>query len=671
MNIMIVDDDPFIIDSLESFLSKCGHYIITAEKGKTALKKIKEFDKDFDLIITDIIMPEINGKELLQQIRAIIPDIDIILITGFSYSVNARSALELGASSFLKKPIRLEDLEHLVNQVEQQRKTRKKVGVLQVELKDEKQFREEHIKETMFARRLHQKIFPKDFAWCPNINFRVKHLPMAAVGGDFIDVKPYGAHLSLMMVADVSGHGIPAAFGGIALKTWFVALENGLNTSEIMQKANQTVNEIFPDEFYATAFCCLLNNETFEIQYCLAGHPSPFVISKDGVSICLSASGPALGLYEESLWEMKIETLGKNDVFIAFTDGLTSNPEKLRKALHNKLKNCFCISNEIKNLDKLIKCTLDTAVEVEPKRAFTDDLSLLVFTSASSFKIDNKFELDGKKIHIIGQKNEDVIQVHDIIIQLNMISKILYGNIHFCLKTIFNDKPDLVIFDLSDKAENDQIFIKEIHETFPNIPFVMIQKSGLESSLHTCLKNNMAGLITKPYFIDAIKQILVNAIQFDPESHIVSCESFSENWIDFLISSSPVTFTLLQQYIEALGRQPILQNDLDDVIYCIREIVGNAIEWGNKCNADLKVRISTVILSNKILIKITDEGKGFESHSFLNMNEKKDVETKLLEREHQGKRDGGFGLTIVKTMVDSIIYNTEGNMVLLTKNLDK
>ena len=154
------------------------------------------------------------------------------------------------------------------------------------------------------------------------------------------------------------------------------------------------------------------------------------------------------------------------------------------------------------------------------------------------------------------------------------------------------------------------------------------------------------------------------ALEFDAEKEVIDLDIVSENWVDCVVSSSRVSLDILTQYIKAIGRQPIPSDIIDDILYCIKEIAGNAVEWGNKFDKHLRVRISTVVLNDKVIVRIGDEGGGFNARAAL---EGEDVEKAQLERESQGKRDGGFGMMIVKSKVDEFSYNAKGNKAVFVK----
>ncbi|MFP4379702.1 MAG: response regulator [Candidatus Sumerlaeia bacterium] len=104
--ILIIDDDESVRDVLEYILTESGHEVEQADDGTTGLDRFH--DKRYDLIITDILMPEKEGIEMIREIRQLDPDIRIIAISGGG-SLHAEEylnfAVKFGASATLTKPI--------------------------------------------------------------------------------------------------------------------------------------------------------------------------------------------------------------------------------------------------------------------------------------------------------------------------------------------------------------------------------------------------------------------------------------------------------------------------------------------------------------------------------------------------------------------------------------
>ncbi|MBF0566386.1 MAG: response regulator [Nitrospirae bacterium] len=111
--VLIIDDEEIVRRSCKRVLETEGYDVVLASSGENALL---EMEKDaFDLVITDLIMPDMDGFELIQSIKTRWPKHRIVVMTGYgTHDANERS-LELGASGFLKKPFLPDDLISVAN----------------------------------------------------------------------------------------------------------------------------------------------------------------------------------------------------------------------------------------------------------------------------------------------------------------------------------------------------------------------------------------------------------------------------------------------------------------------------------------------------------------------------------------------------------------------------
>ena len=107
--ILIVDDESYILDMLREQLSSLGYNIITASSGKEALQKAEEF-KRIDILLTDIVMPSMNGIELAKKFNKLLPETKVIFMSGYvSPSLNIKE-LPKENYSFFEKPFSLDRL---------------------------------------------------------------------------------------------------------------------------------------------------------------------------------------------------------------------------------------------------------------------------------------------------------------------------------------------------------------------------------------------------------------------------------------------------------------------------------------------------------------------------------------------------------------------------------
>ncbi len=117
-----VDDDGELRELLHELISQMGHASVTAADGIDALEKMEE--KQFDIVITDINMPRLNGVGLIKRIASDFSDTDVIAITGYQTEYNYTDIIALGASDFISKPINIDEFEAKIKRVVRERNMR-------------------------------------------------------------------------------------------------------------------------------------------------------------------------------------------------------------------------------------------------------------------------------------------------------------------------------------------------------------------------------------------------------------------------------------------------------------------------------------------------------------------------------------------------------------------
>jgi DNA-binding NtrC family response regulator len=117
--ILIVDDEEIVIRSCLRILSDSSYVVDSVQDGWEALRKIDE--TDYDVIVLDIMMPKIDGLEVLQHVKERHPDIDVIMMTGLSQIQTAVKAMKLGAFDYLSKPFDPDELKHIVDRALERR----------------------------------------------------------------------------------------------------------------------------------------------------------------------------------------------------------------------------------------------------------------------------------------------------------------------------------------------------------------------------------------------------------------------------------------------------------------------------------------------------------------------------------------------------------------------
>lgn len=219
-------------------------------------------------------------------------------------------------------------------------------------------------KELEAARQIQSSILPRELPSATGIDIAIRYEPLAAVAGDFYDVVPAGGGAVSVLLADVSGHGVPAALIASMVKVAFVAQARRTDDpAAILDGMNRTLCGMF-ERAYVTAACARVDRTS--VRYALAGHPPPVLVSSDGRVSVLDRRGLFIGMFPSATYSSETIAVPNGARLILYTDGVTeaSAPG----------------SDDLFGLDRLkdlARATVDLRV-----RAFADKLMAEVTTFA-------------------------------------------------------------------------------------------------------------------------------------------------------------------------------------------------------------------------------------------------------------------------------------------------
>jgi serine phosphatase RsbU (regulator of sigma subunit) len=213
-------------------------------------------------------------------------------------------------------------------------------------------------KEMEAARRIQSSILPRELPQVAGIDVAVRYEPLAAVAGDFYDVVRAGEAAIAVLVADVSGHGVPAALIASMVKVAFAA-EAGRtgDPAAILAGMNATLCGMF-DRAYVTAVCATVDVAAGSITYATAGHPPPILVPAGSDVATLDARGMFIGMFPAATYASTTVAIDGGARLILYTDGVTEAADPA--------------TDDLFGLDRVIAAA--HAERNRPARAFADDL---------------------------------------------------------------------------------------------------------------------------------------------------------------------------------------------------------------------------------------------------------------------------------------------------------
>jgi sigma-B regulation protein RsbU (phosphoserine phosphatase) len=183
---------------------------------------------------------------------------------------------------------------------------------------------ERHNAELAIAREIQVSFLPEHIPPVPGFDLAVRSLPAKEVGGDFYDaIIPISKHRIGLLIADVSGKGVPAAL--------FMALSRTITranaawhsrASDAIRNANTMIAADAKYGMFVTLFFSIINTETKEVSYVNAGHNPPLILHGDLKREVLAVTGPALGIMPDADYREEVVTLRSGDIVVCYTDGV-------------------------------------------------------------------------------------------------------------------------------------------------------------------------------------------------------------------------------------------------------------------------------------------------------------------------------------------------------------
>ncbi|OYP59709.1 fused response regulator/phosphatase [Prevotella sp. P5-92] len=293
-----------------------------AHNGLEALKMMLE-KKDFDIILSDINMPEMDGITLLTKINEMRnPALKCIMVSAYGDMGNIRSAMNNGAFDFATKPIDLDDLsrtiEKAIEEIEFVRKSQQEHTQL-VSIKS----------DLAVAGEIQQAILPQKFPpieeMADMVDLFATMTPAKEVGGDFFDFFKIDEKRLGFVIADVSGKGVPASIFMAVSRTLLRATGmRGIDTNECLNYVNNMLCHESIDSMFVTVFYGIYNTDTGLVEYTNAGHNPPYVVRADGTVDALPMSENIVaGMFDDFTFTQSTLQLDKGDMLVLFTDGVT------------------------------------------------------------------------------------------------------------------------------------------------------------------------------------------------------------------------------------------------------------------------------------------------------------------------------------------------------------
>ena len=323
--LLVVDDNDDNRYTLTRRLNREGYKNLTmAGNGREALDKLTA--QPFDLVLLDVMMPDMNGYEVLEQVKATpsLRDIPIIMISALDEVDSVIRCIELGAEDYLNKPFNPTLLRARVGASLEKKRLRDAVRRNLQRLEQ----------ELDAARALQLAMLPNQFPTCSPSQPVAVHAvmqPAREVGGDLYDCFYAGERTFCFLVGDVSGKGASAAMFmararslvRMTVSLWREWRSDDIDPGALVAAVNRELCQNNDDRMFVTMFFGLIDTQTGMVQFVNAGHPPPHLLSAGGKTTQIEAKpGMPLGVRHNAQYQTRTLALKPGDALFVCSDGV-------------------------------------------------------------------------------------------------------------------------------------------------------------------------------------------------------------------------------------------------------------------------------------------------------------------------------------------------------------
>lgn len=364
--ILIVDDNEINRDICAMHLEHMGAPLYFADNGINGLKVARE--KLPDLILLDIMMPEMDGFTMLEKLKEdqSLAHIPVLMLTAKSETESVVKALNSGANDYLKKPFEEEEMVARVTTLLRNR------------------YLEQRLADDIAAGAVMQQKFLTDHYLAEDIyknagiDVAIFNRPYAAISGDFYYACKRQDSTYGFFLGDSCGHGLPAALISMRIIGFLQQIANSdKESADTLSLLNRDITGLMPFGNFVSAALFYFYKDTVAFSNC--GQPYPVLITEHGIEE-IEHDGMPLGINMMNQYQQTSFPFRKGDKLVIYTDGVietTNNDECVygKKRLYRSLKRWALKSQG----QQMIQHILDDVDSFRDGKKFEDDLTMIVF----------------------------------------------------------------------------------------------------------------------------------------------------------------------------------------------------------------------------------------------------------------------------------------------------
>jgi anti-sigma regulatory factor (Ser/Thr protein kinase)/CheY-like chemotaxis protein len=230
---------------------------------------------------------------------------------------------------------------------------------------------------------------------------------------------------------------------------------------------------------------------------------------------------------------------------------------------------------------------------------------------------------------------------------------------------------DLIITGRKTRGPEDIQLLRKIRGTRPHVRLIILADQWTPGDVIAAMREGAFSYFVAPFHAAALAEMVREAMAEPCWDDGIEILSATPNWVRLSARCDLVTAHRLVQFLHGVGSIP--EGDRERIVVAFREILINAMEHGAHFDPSQHVEISFLRSRRAVSCRVKDPGQGFSMEELRHAakdTSPEDLFNHMAFREEQGLRPGGFGLLLAKKLVDELIYNEQGNEVVLVKYLD-
>lgn len=229
----------------------------------------------------------------------------------------------------------------------------------------------------------------------------------------------------------------------------------------------------------------------------------------------------------------------------------------------------------------------------------------------------------------------------------------------------------VVITDINMPEMGGEELLREIKARDPRLPVIVLTARKDPGLVTEVFKDGAYRYLCKPFTGDQLREVVQAALteaRNRAGEDLPTAKIDDEGWVELTAPNRQEYLDRFQDFCDTLISSRLDERAKIELKIAVQELGQNAIEWGNAMDTDSRIRLSYRLHEDRILIRIADEGQGFNPE---NVPDPTIDPIRMIEkRESAGKRPGGFGIHLARRVMDTVHYNQRGNVVTMEKRFD-